>query len=201
MSDQESGLPGLTAEWFREHVRKSPEPWAPIRLYLRDFHGINRWDLCDDGSPAWDVFRVVLGLTPADLGNLRASVLGYLCRFLYRMRIAHSEEARQQVLRDIAVFRDELTATPNPDAEVSIILKALEKFPAPAQAPPIICSQAAIARFLGRSVNTSKLLEKLKEEGIIERFEQGERKKFKVWFADPERHAEALAKIPKGGRS
>jgi hypothetical protein len=225
MSDQEPGLPGLTAEWHLEHHRKSPNPWAPIRVYLRTFHNINRWDLCDDDSPAWDVFRVDLGLTPADLSELTPTALGVLCSFLYRLRIAYTEEARQEVLREIGDIRDKLASGPKPDAqtrtvsviqgkdirleltvgprsasEIDIILKALKKFPAPAQAPPIICSQADIARFLGRSENTSKLLEKLEEEGIIERFEKGERK-FKVWFADPERHAEALAKIPKGGRS
>ena len=64
---------------------------------------------------------------------------------------------------------------------------------------PVICSQAAIACFLGRSKNTAGLLEKLRLSGIIGRYERGKRRTFKVWFTDPEQHEQALKKIPGQG--
>lgn len=65
---------------------------------------------------------------------------------------------------------------------------------------PVICSQAAVARFLGRSANTARLLETLKQEGVIERFAKGPKRTFKVWFADSQMHARASAEISKPGK-
>jgi hypothetical protein len=63
--------------------------------------------------------------------------------------------------------------------------------------PPVICSQAAVARFLGRCATTARLMATLQEEGIIERSEPPGKRggKFKVWFADPAEHQRALREI------
>ena len=62
---------------------------------------------------------------------------------------------------------------------------------------PIICSQAAIARFLNRSQNTTGLITKLKEEGIIAEFVPPARQggKYTVWFSNLAQHKQALQEI------
>jgi hypothetical protein len=84
---------------------------------------------------------------------------------------------------------------PEQDAKREVVAAGFEIPSAPVQRDnPVICSQAAIARMLGRSENTSGLVRKLQDEGIIRYFEPPEKKggKFKVWFTDPAQHERAL---------
>ena len=57
--------------------------------------------------------------------------------------------------------------------------------------PPVVCSQADIARFLDRSPNTAGLLEELKLKGIL-MYQRGERRTFRIWFSNQEQHERAL---------
>ena len=63
--------------------------------------------------------------------------------------------------------------------------------------PPVICSQAALARFLERSSHTARLMGSLVVQGIVAKFEPPANRggKYKVWLTDPQMHAEALARI------
>jgi hypothetical protein len=60
---------------------------------------------------------------------------------------------------------------------------------------PVICSQAEIARFIRKSERTAGLLGKLQKDGIFERFERIRKGLYKIWFANPNRHAEALRHV------
>jgi hypothetical protein len=63
--------------------------------------------------------------------------------------------------------------------------------------PPVVCTQAALASFLDRSPNTTRLVEKLMADGILAKFvppaKQGG--KYKLWFADPQMHEKASEKL------
>jgi hypothetical protein len=64
-------------------------------------------------------------------------------------------------------------------------------------APPVICTQAAVAKWLKKSPNTSGLLETLEKRGFIEAYERrGSR--YAIWFADPGIHERALQEISEG---
>jgi hypothetical protein len=80
--------------------------------------------------------------------------------------------------------------------------EALKEMPlgGPAVSPeesPVICSQAALARFEGRSEHTTGLAEMLTDEGILRAYTKPSRagEKYKFWFADPARHSKALETI------
>jgi hypothetical protein len=63
--------------------------------------------------------------------------------------------------------------------------------------PPVICSQAALARYLDRSPNTANLLTILAHQGVILNFEAPAKRggKYKVWFSNPDMHRAALTKL------
>jgi hypothetical protein len=62
---------------------------------------------------------------------------------------------------------------------------------------PVVCSQAAIARFLDRSPNTANLMTILVNQRVVRRFEPPVERggKYKVWFSDPQKHRVALEKL------
>ena len=69
-----------------------------------------------------------------------------------------------------------------------------------ADVPPVICSQGAIARLMGKSKNTAGLIKKLERVGIITRSEKRVSKSA-VWFADSAMHARALDEISEGPKA
>jgi hypothetical protein len=58
--------------------------------------------------------------------------------------------------------------------------------------PPVICSQAQLAQFLGYEKNYTRLIERRQADGTVERFVRISRCKFQVWLADPAAHQRAL---------
>jgi hypothetical protein len=72
-----------------------------------------------------------------------------------------------------------------------------ESPPARPESSPVVCSQAAVARFLDRCQNTTGLIARLKEGGIIAHFEPPSRRggKYAIWYADPNLHERALKEI------
>jgi hypothetical protein len=64
---------------------------------------------------------------------------------------------------------------------------------------PVVCSQAALARFEIRNEHTTDLAQQLKDEGILRAFIPPKRKggKYQFWFTDLARHKNALAAISK----
>jgi hypothetical protein len=67
----------------------------------------------------------------------------------------------------------------------------------PLKPSPVICFQAALARFCHRSPNTAGLAEILKAEGIIQDFAPPAKQggKYHFWFVDHGQHAKALDEI------
>jgi hypothetical protein len=67
----------------------------------------------------------------------------------------------------------------------------------PPEVHPVICSQADVARLVGRSVHTTGLMDILVNEGTVKYYERPSRRggKLRVWFSDPEFHRKALEKI------
>ena len=76
--------------------------------------------------------------------------------------------------------------------DVVAILKSEDTLSDPR--PPVMCSQASLARFETRSAHTTGLLEILKAEGILSHFIKNGRK-HQVWFKDDARHARALTEL------
>jgi hypothetical protein len=64
---------------------------------------------------------------------------------------------------------------------------------------PIVASQAAIAKALGRSPHTARLLEKLKGDGMVSHYETVGSKSH-VWFVDPAEHERIRQKIADSDR-
>jgi hypothetical protein len=65
--------------------------------------------------------------------------------------------------------------------------------------PPVVASQAAVARALKISVNYTKLIEKLKEAGTIQRAEKVSKYKWRLWFTDPADRRRVLDEIEDEG--
>ena len=63
--------------------------------------------------------------------------------------------------------------------------------------PPVVCSQAALARHLGYDDHTTGLAEKLTADGTLSRFMPPSRRggKYQFWFAKPNDHAKALEQL------
>jgi hypothetical protein len=107
------------------------------------------------------------------------------------------EKARKMLVARLKcrfVKVDRMTLTEAMDA-----LKGHPPGPAKKPIPPVICSQAAVARFLGRDgdQHTPKLMEKLKAENVVREYVEPEKKgrKFQVRFVDQALHEKALAEI------
>jgi hypothetical protein len=62
---------------------------------------------------------------------------------------------------------------------------------------PVICSQAAVARWFNRSPKTTMFLETLEKRGEIKVYER-RGSKYAIWFANPETHERALREISEG---
>jgi hypothetical protein len=65
----------------------------------------------------------------------------------------------------------------------------LEAVLAPVSPPPVVCSQADVARFEKKEPHYKKLLEVLQERGEL-RFERISARKCRVWYNNPARHEE-----------
>jgi hypothetical protein len=63
--------------------------------------------------------------------------------------------------------------------------------------PPVVCTQAAVLKWYGKDENTAGFIKTLQSTGEVSRFERAGRK-YRIWFADPERHRQALAEIGEG---
>jgi hypothetical protein len=87
------------------------------------------------------------------------------------------------------ILRHGYTAYGNPDGTITL-------YP-PGFGEPVICSQAALARFLKWADHTTGLAEKLKAEGILRKYVSPARKgqKYQFWIADLKTHARALREI------
>jgi hypothetical protein len=67
----------------------------------------------------------------------------------------------------------------------------------PDETPPVVCSQTALSAHLGYKPGYTKLIERLKRDGVIKRSEQISPHKFRVWFTDRAEHERALRHFAK----
>jgi hypothetical protein len=84
----------------------------------------------------------------------------------------------------------------HPDSLVADIEASQRGSLEPTQPSPIVCHQADVANFLGRSPNTAHLLQTLQHDKVL-RFEPPLKRgqKAKVWFLDPNQHEQARQKL------
>jgi hypothetical protein len=54
-----------------------------------------------------------------------------------------------------------------------------------------VTTQAAFARFLGRSANYAGFIQKQKDKGIVKEFRERLDGRYEIWLVDPELHARA----------
>jgi hypothetical protein len=186
-------------------------------LWIREREGSDLKDICKrigDETPETcellDRFKVLSASITGRI-NARHPALGSTTKLIWEFsegldadwRGLGADESkllgtRQRALRQL-LDQVDLMLIAISDQDPSEALKEMA-LGGPAVVPeesPVICSQAALARLVGRSGHTTGLAEKLKDEEILRAYAKPSRKggKYQFWFKDPEQHKKALESI------
>jgi hypothetical protein len=128
-----------------------------------------------------------------DLGPVRA-----FFKLLYRWEVAGEHPSRATANAELEVMRMSMS-----ELKLAILrgVSSNQRKKEQDEPPPIVCSQARLARFLDRSKNTANLLERLRSLGVVARFEWIGKRKARIWLSDPVAHQAALSELSGRGQT